>query len=200
MCPGGEVIAAASECGGVTSNGMSDSARDGAYANSAILVDVGPADFGGDHPLAGVAFQRGYERAAFLCAKNRTSSLPERRGSPSAALLPTEALADFFGENSVFEECLPVFALRAIRGALPVFGGRIQGFDAPTARLYGPETRSSSPVRIPRGSDGMSNITGVYPAGEGAGYAGGILSAAVDGLRAAEHLFLCHRQGAGGLK
>jgi uncharacterized FAD-dependent dehydrogenase len=175
MCPGGEVVAAASEPGGVCSNGMSNSARDGEYANSAVLVDVKQSDFGSDHPLAGVEFQRRYERLAMAAVK----------GSPSM-LLPTETLGAFIGSGSVLQGCLPDFVTDEIRDALPVFGRRIRGFDSPDAMLYGPETRSSAPVRIPRDENGSCNIRGVFPAGEGAGYAGGIMSAAVDGIKAAE--------------
>jgi uncharacterized FAD-dependent dehydrogenase len=185
MCPGGEVVTAASEPDGVCSNGMSNSARDGEYANSAVLVDVRQSDFGSDHPLAGVEFQRKYERLAAITinhAKKRDSS---QKDSPSM-LLPTETLHAFNESGSILSKCLPDFVTDSIREALPKFGRRIESFDAPDARLYGPETRSSAPVRIPRDENGSCNIRGVFPAGEGAGYAGGIMSAAVDGIKAAE--------------
>jgi uncharacterized FAD-dependent dehydrogenase len=227
MCPGGEVIACASEQGGIFSNGMSYGARSGAFANSAILVDVRTEDFASTSPLAGLDFRRIYERQAFaLSAQVRAASAQPAGGSPSpvpstasaasvpcalpafpcaasarptgdaphmsaapshkARLLPSERVAGFLGADSLLASCLPEFAVRGIRTALPRFGRKLQGFDAPDAWLYGPETRSSSPVRIPRDEDGMANIPGVFPAGEGAGYAGGIMSAAVDGLRAAQ--------------
>jgi uncharacterized FAD-dependent dehydrogenase len=178
MCPGGEVVAAASERGGVTSNGMSNNARSGEYANSALLVDVRVDDFTSAHPLAGVEFQRTWERAAYSAADS---------------LLPVETLGEFMGEHSVLASCLPDFAVRGIREALPVFGKHIEGFDAPDAKLYGPETRSSSPVRIPRGETMQSAVTGLYPCGEGAGYAGGIMSAAIDGIKAAERIIAAFR-------
>ncbi|MDR1068123.1 MAG: FAD-dependent oxidoreductase [Clostridiales Family XIII bacterium] len=173
MCPGGEVVAAASERGGVTSNGMSNNARSGEYANSAVLVDVRVDDFESAHPLAGVEFQRRWERAAY---------------SIKDSLLPSETLGEFMGENSILAACLPDFAVRDIREALPAFGKRIEGFDMPSAKLYGPETRSSSPVRIPRGKTMQAAVAGLYPCGEGAGYAGGIMSAAIDGIKAAEQI------------
>jgi uncharacterized FAD-dependent dehydrogenase len=185
MCPGGEVVAAASEPDGVFSNGMSNSARDGEYANSAVLVDVRRSDFGSDHPLAGVEFQRKYERLAAITishAKKRDSS----QNDSLSMLLPTETLHAFNESGSILSKCLPDFVTDSIREALPKFGKRIEDFGAPDARLYGPETRSSAPVRIPRDENGVSNIGGVFPVGEGAGYAGGIMSAAVDGIKAAE--------------
>jgi uncharacterized FAD-dependent dehydrogenase len=180
MCPGGEIIAAASEYGGVCSNGMSNHARDGKYANSALLVDVRTEDFASNNPLAGVEFQRKWERAAFDIIKNQKSG----------ALLPTETIKEFYSSDSILAKCLPNFAVHDIREALPVFGKKIHDFDAPDTRLCGPETRSSAPVRITRNKATMqSNIKGIYPCGEGAGFAGGIMSAAVDGIKAAEMIF-----------
>jgi uncharacterized FAD-dependent dehydrogenase len=177
MCPGGEIISAASESGGVCSNGMSNHARNGKYANSAILTDVRTSDFASNHPLAGVEFQRKWERAAFEIAANQKSG----------ALLPTETVEEFYSSESTLAKCLPNFAAQNIREALPVFGKKIRGFDAPDTRLCGPETRSSAPVRITRDKTTMqSNVPGIYPCGEGAGFAGGIMSAAVDGIKAAE--------------
>jgi uncharacterized FAD-dependent dehydrogenase len=188
MCPGGEVIAAASEPDGICSNGMSNSTRDGAHANSAVLVDVRVSDFESDHPLAGVEFQRKYEHlAAMAIGKQHTHGTWARDlTSQNFGLLPTEHLSEFCEPGSILRSCLPDFVADSIKEALPVFGRRIKGFDAPDARLYGPETRSSAPLRIPRDESGASNIRGVFPAGEGAGYAGGIMSAAVDGIKAAE--------------
>ena len=173
MCPGGSVINAASEADGVVSNGMSDMLRDGPMANSAVVVNVGPEDFGDDSPLAGVEFQRRIERAAAAVA-----------ASPGQARsgLPRHTVSDLSGASY-----MPAFVLDTIARALPVMGRKIRGFDAPDTPLYGPETRTSSPVRVTRG-DNMTAIRNdcLYPCGEGAGYAGGIVSAAVDGLHVAE--------------
>jgi uncharacterized FAD-dependent dehydrogenase len=175
MCPGGVVIPAASEPGYTVTNGMSDKARAGDMANSALLVDVRVSDFASGSPLAGIEFQRAYERAAFAS-----------KASPRPYAPPTESLADFMTEAGALAACLPPFAVSAIRESLPIFAKKIKGFDMPDAKLYGVETRSSSPVRIPRGQDMLSNIRGIYAGGEGAGSAGGIVSAAVDGVRLAE--------------
>jgi hypothetical protein len=192
MCPGGTVVAAASEPGRVVTNGMSQYSRNERNANAGIVVDITPeVDFPG-HPLAGVELQRHWEAKAFV-AGGETYAAPGQRlgdflaGRPSAELggvapsyKPGVHLTDLAG-------CLPDFAIEAIREALPVFGRQIPGFDDPDALLTGVETRTSSPVRIPRGKDFQSlNTEGLYPAGEGAGYAGGILSAAVDGIKVAE--------------
>ena len=194
MCPGGEVIAAASEAGGVVTNGMSRFARDGENANAALLVDVQPADFGGEGPLAGVAFQRRWERAAFLAGGGDYRAPAQRMedflsgrasarlGSVRASYAPGVTPADL-------RACLPAFAVESMREACAIFGRRLRGYDAPDAVLTGVETRSSSPVRIPRGEDGQSvGLAGLYPCGEGAGYAGGILSSAVDGVKQAENV------------
>jgi len=191
MCPGGEVIAAASEEGGVVTNGMSELARNGQNANSAIMVGVTPADFPGDDPCAGFEFQRQWERAAFAAA-----------GGTYAA--PAQLLADFNARRasthlgavlptyrpgvvpSDLRQCLPEYACDTIKKAVRAFSHQLKGFDLPHAVMTGVETRSSCPVRLTRGDDLQSTIGGVYPAGEGAGYAGGIMSAAVDGIRVAE--------------
>ncbi len=193
MCPGGQVVAAASEEGGVVTNGMSAFARDGENANAALLCSVNPEDFGPGDVLAGVEFQRKYERLAYALG-GRSYRAPAQtvgdflsgrastslgRVQPSYA--PGVALADLSG-------CLPPFAAQALRQALPLFDRRIRGFADEDALLTGVETRSSSPVRIRRGEDFQSNLRGLYPCGEGAGYAGGIMSAAVDGLRCAAAL------------
>ncbi|MDR0851586.1 MAG: NAD(FAD)-utilizing dehydrogenase [Clostridiales Family XIII bacterium] len=188
MCPGGTVAAAASEQGCVFSNGMSDRARDSGNANSAVLVDVRTSDFGSDDPLAGILFQQKYERAAFeLVRSTQSAHSPEQISvRENAYRLPTETIREFYGNDSMLGRCLPAFVVRGLREAFPVFGRKITGFDDETAMLFGPETRSSSPVRVLRREDMQSNIRGVYPCGEGAGYAGGIMSAAVDGIKAAE--------------
>ena len=192
MCPGGTVVAAASEPDSVVTNGMSCFARDAENANSALLVGVEPSDFGSDHPLAGMFLQREIERRAFelgghtgrapcqlagdLLAGRASSSL----GSVTPSYRPGVVPGDL-------RELLPGFITEAMREALPLLGRKLRGFDLPDAVLTGPETRSSSPVRIPRGETLESvDAVGLYPCGEGAGYAGGITSAAVDGVRCAE--------------
>ena len=191
MCPGGEVIAAASEHGGVVTNGMSLSARSAVNANAAVLVGVSPQDFPGESPLSGFVFQRHWEALAFALG-GASHAAPVQlvgdllRGVPSAALgrvapsyRPGVLPADL-------RRCLPPYVIDTLRMALPSFGRRIEGFDLPDAVLTGVETRSSSPVRMPRSPQCEGSIGGIYPAGEGAGYAGGIMSAAADGIRVAE--------------
>ena len=171
MCPGGEIIIASSEQGGVVTNGMSYNARNGNYANSALLVDVRTSDFENDDPLAGLEFQRKYEAIAY------------EKGNGYNA--PSVRWKDFNGSD--VEKCLPKFAAESIIEAMPHLGKKLKGFDGKHAVMKAVETRSSSPVRIIRDKQKMmSNITGLYPAGEGAGYAGGIVSSAVDGMKVAE--------------
>ena len=197
MCPGGEVVPAASEPDGVVTNGMSRFAREGRNANSAVLVSVRPEDFGAPDPLAGLDFQRLWERAAFALGGGGHAAPVQRledflAGRPSArlgAVLPTYRPGHRPGDLA---RCLPEFAVRALRGAMPALERRLRGFASADALLTGIETRSSSPVRVPRGDGGESSVRGLYPAGEGAGYAGGIVSAAVDGLRAAEAVIRRH--------
>lgn len=190
MCPGGSVIAAASEAGGVVVNGMSHYNRASGSANSAIAVNVNPGDFGSDI-LDGIEFQRKYERLAFDLA-GRTYYAPVqtvgdflsgRSGSRDFLIPPSYGPGI---KTANLAECLPEFAVGAIRRALPDFGRKISGFDHPGAVLTGVETRTSSPLRILRGENRQSvNVAGLYPMGEGAGYAGGIMSAALDGLNTA---------------
>ena len=179
MCPGGEVVVCTTAEGELCVNGMSRRRRDSGTANSGILCDVKTEDFGSDDVLAGVRFQEKYERLAFL---NGGSDFTPPRCS----------MKDFLeGESgparSVIDS-LPGFASEALREAVPHFARRIHGYDDPDAVVTAVETRSSSPVRIVRGETGESSISGIYPAGEGAGYAGGITSAACDGIRAAWHI------------
>jgi uncharacterized FAD-dependent dehydrogenase len=192
MCPGGTVVAAASEPGRVVTNGMSQYSRKERNANAGIVVGVTPeVDYPG-HPLAGVELQRHFEAHAFAVGGG-TYAAPGQRvgdflaGRPSVgfgAIVPSYKPGVLPTDLS---DCLPDFAIAAIREALPAFGRKIPGFDDPDAMLTGVETRTSSPVRITRGADFQSlNTAGLYPAGEGAGYAGGILSAAVDGIKVAE--------------
>lgn len=188
MCPGGQVIGATAEYGGVNVNGMSLHARNGRNANAALLVGVGPGDYGDDHPLAGVAFQRGIERAAFQAAGGfqapcqRVEDLLKGRETTSiGAVRPSYLPGVVPGDLRC---CLPAFVIDNFKLALPKLGQRLRGFDGPDALLTGPETRSSSPLRILRNQNQESAIGGIFPLGEGAGYAGGIVSAALDGMRA----------------
>ena len=191
MCPGGQVGAAASEAGGVVVNGMSLYARDGENANSALLVNVLPEDFGGEDPLAGVRFQQKWERAAFRAgggdyrapAQKVGDFLACRDSDGPGKVTPSYRPGVKWGS---LDDCLPEFVTSAMREALPLLDRKLKGFAHPDAVLTGVETRSSSPVRIERDKGCVSNIVGLYPCGEGAGYAGGIMSAAVDGIRCAE--------------
>ena len=174
MCPGGYVINASSEEGTAVTNGMSNSGRDGKYANSGLLVDVRTSDFPSEHPLAGIELQRKYERLAY-----------ENGGGK----LPRTDYAHFCREpDDAVRRSLPGFASEAIIEAMPYLGRKLKGFDSDDAIMTAVETRSSSPVRIIRDEAHQACIAGVYPAGEGPGYAGGIMSAAVDGIKTAEKI------------
>ncbi|MEG0597149.1 MAG: FAD-binding protein [Oscillospiraceae bacterium] len=191
VCPGGQIVAAASEMGGVVTNGMSYRARDGKNCNGGILVNVTPADFEGTSPLAGIAFQSEWEKAAARLGEKRFYAPVQTMGDflsgvPSKNLGNVQPTYRPGVTPSNLTKCLPGFVTDTLRSALPVFDGKLHGFTAPGALLVGVETRSSSPVRILRGENLQSTVEGLYPCGEGAGYAGGILSAAVDGIRVAE--------------
>jgi len=190
MCPGGEVVVASSEPEGMVVNGMSRQERGGDRSNSALVVAVRRADFGGDDPLAGVRFQRLWEEAAFRAgggdyrapAQNLMAFLGRGGGPLASTARPGVTEADLTG-------VLPPFVTDALRRALPHFERRMRGFLTVEATLTGVETRTSAPLRILRGENGQSvSHPGLYPAGEGAGYAGGIMSAALDGLRIAEQI------------
>lgn len=193
MCPGGTVVAAASEPGGIVTNGMSLHARDGKNANAALAVPVSPEDYADGTPLGGVAFQRGIERAAYLVT--RSSRAPCQtvggflRGACSTRageVGPTYTAGVVYGDIAPL---FPAYVTEMLRKSLPVFGRKLRGFDAAGAVLTAPETRTSSPVRILRGGSLSSeSVEGLLPCGEGAGYAGGIMSAAVDGLRVASRI------------
>ena len=191
VCPGGQVVAAASQQGGVVTNGMSLRARDGANINGGLLVGVGPEDFPEGDVLAGVRFQEQWERAAFQAgggsfqapAQRVEDFLLQRPSQGPGAVLPTYRPGVAWGE---LEGCLPGYVTETLRQALPLMDKKLHGFAAPDAVLTGVETRSSSPVRILRDESLQSHLRGLYPCGEGAGYAGGIVSAAVDGIRVAE--------------
>ncbi len=195
MCPGGTVVAATSEAGCVVTNGMSQYSRNERNANSAIVVGITPDDYPG-HPLAGIELQRQWERRAFALG-GASYEAPGQlvgdfiTGRPSTALgsvVPSYTPGVRLGDLST---SLPDYAIEAIREALPAFDKQIKGFAMHDAVLTGVETRTSSPIRIKRDDDCQSiNTRGLYPAGEGAGYAGGILSAAVDGIKVAEAVAL----------
>lgn len=190
MCPGGEVIAAASEAGGVCTNGMSRSRRDGENANAALLVTLHAEDFPYEGVLGGMYWQREIEKKAYSLGNDYKA--------------PAQTVGDFLnhkpttGQGSVtpsyrpgvrycdLHEVLPERITSVMENALPELGKKLHGFDNPEAVMTAPETRSSSPVRILRSENRMSEIRGLYPCGEGAGYAGGITSAAVDGMKCAE--------------
>lgn len=194
MCPGGHVIAACSEPEMLSTNGMSYRARKAVNANSGLLVGVGPADYGDTHPLSGVEFQRRWERAAYrLGGGNYHAPVQLVRdllagrasmylGSVTPSYTPCVTPSDL-------SHCLPEYVIKALQEAIPAIAQKIKGFDLPDAVLTGVETRSSSPVRICRDDSGQSiSVKGLFPAGEGAGYAGGIMSAAMDGMKAAEQM------------
>lgn len=193
MCPGGSVVAAASQAGHVVTNGMSTFARDGENANSALLISVSPDDFPGDDPLSGVRFQEKWESLAFRLG-GADFRAPAQLVGDFLAGRPSRALGGVRPSYrpgvtlAPLRECLPDYAIRGMQEALRVFDRRLKGFAAADAVLTGVETRSSSPLRIDRGADLQASVRGLYPSGEGAGYAGGILSAAVDGIRCAEAL------------
>jgi uncharacterized FAD-dependent dehydrogenase len=195
VCPGGVVVASASEPDGIVTNGMSYRARDGANINGALLVNVTPEDFPGGGALAGVEFQRELEQRAFRLGGGNGYA-PAQTVGDFLAGKPSErggAIVPSYRPGvrwTALDEALPDFACESLRAALPRLGRKVRGFDAPEAVLTGVETRSSSPVRIVRGDTlCATRAAGVYPCGEGAGYAGGIVSAAVDGIRAAEAIF-----------
>ena len=192
MCPGGTVVAATSEEGRVATNGMSQYSRNERNANSGFVVAIDPArDYPGD-PLAGIALQRHWEERAFVAGGSNYKAPAQRVGDflanrASTTLGSVEPSYRPGVEPTDLSLCLPDFVTDAMREALPVFGRQIKDYDHPDVVMTGVETRTSSPVRFTRGEDGQSlNTIGLFPAGEGAGYAGGILSAAVDGIRAAE--------------
>lgn len=192
VCPGGQVVAAASETGRTVTNGMSEYARSGENINGALLVNVTAEDFPSPHPLAGIALQRQVEEAAFALGGDYRAPCQRvedfLRGAPSTG---AGRVTPSYRPGVVYTDmarCLPPFIAETLRLALPVLGKKLKGYDDPDALLTGVETRSSSPVRLVRDDRYEANIRGIYPCGEGAGYAGGILSAAADGMRCAEKL------------
>ena len=192
MCPGGSVVAAASEKNTVVTNGMSEFKRDKENANSALLVGVTPEDFGSENPLSGVEFQRKIERAAFIAGggdykapvQRVSDLLSVRKSTAVGSVVPSYKPGYNFAEIG---EYLPEYVCDGLREAIPLLDNKLHGFADPDAVVTGAETRSSSPVRILRGENLEAvSCGGVYPCGEGAGYAGGIVSAAVDGIKCAE--------------
>ena len=191
VCPGGQVVAAASESERLVTNGMSLRSRNGENINGGLLVNVGPSDFGGSHPLAGMRFQQEWENRAYKVGGGNFYA-------------PVQTVGDFLSGNASkkignviptyqpgvkptdMRSCLPDYVSQTLSGAIPIFDCSLKGFADSNAILTGIETRSSSPVRILRGEDYQSGVKGIFPCGEGAGYAGGITSAAVDGIKVAE--------------
>lgn len=198
MCPGGSVVAAASEQEGIVTNGMSKHARDADNSNAAFLVSVTPKDFGSNDPLAGIELQREIEQRAFVVAGENykapatsVGAFMDRRAAAISSVKPsypigTVALAP--------EEYLPDYVTDSLRAAIPDFNAWMPGFLLPEAAMTGPETRTTSPVRVlrDRGFE-AEGVRGLYPTGEGAGYAGGIISSARDGLMVAEAIILKHK-------
>ncbi|MDE5753232.1 MAG: hypothetical protein K2H89_01610 [Oscillospiraceae bacterium] len=192
MCPGGEVVPASSESGHLAINGMSNFARNGKNANSALLVGIQPGDFGSEHPLAGMYLQREIEKKAFLAAGGNYAApvicvgdfLKHRNSQKFGTVQPSYRPGTTFVSPDAY---LPDFFCETLRQGIPELEKRIKGFAAPDAVLTGVESRSSSPVRMCRDENFQSmGFSGIYPCGEGAGYAGGITSAAVDGIKCAE--------------
>jgi hypothetical protein len=203
MCPGGLVVGAASEQGGVVTNGMSQHSRNERNANSGLVVNVTLADLepygqGPEDPLAGVAFQRHWEKLAFALGGGGFRAPAQRVGGFLDAAPgvpgPPGVLPSFQPgvTDADLSACLPAFVTAALREALPVFERQIPGYCQHDAVLTAVETRTSSPLRIPRRPDSLesANTPGLFPGGEGAGYAGGILSAAIDGIKLAEQVAL----------
>ncbi len=193
VCPGGQVVAAASEAGRTVTNGMSFYARDGVNCNGGLLVGVTPADFPDRGPLGGIAFQRELEERAFTAggggftapAQRLEDFLLRRPSQGPGAVAPTYRPGVRWCD---LWEVLPGFLCQSLAEALPILDGKVRGYACPDAVLTAVETRSSCPLRILRDETGQSAVRGLWPCGEGAGYAGGILSAAADGLRAAERV------------
>ncbi|PKN05471.1 MAG: hypothetical protein CVU74_01590 [Deltaproteobacteria bacterium HGW-Deltaproteobacteria-9] len=191
MCPGGQVIGCSASAGGVVTNGMSASRRDGPYANSAVVVNVRVDDFG-DAPLTGLAFRRHWEERAFALGGSDYHAPAQRlsdflREAPGGAIGPTTFRPGVRAAS--LREALPDFVAEALREGFRIFERKMPGFISAEAHLIGVETRTSSPVRISRGADGQSvTMAGIYPCGEGSGYAGGIISSALDGIRAARQM------------
>jgi uncharacterized FAD-dependent dehydrogenase len=196
MCPGGSVVAAASEQGGIVTNGMSEYARNADNSNAALLVSVTPSDFGSDDPFAGIALQQSIERRAFLVAGEsyKAPSFPLgsfMSGEATESISPSYPI----GTELISPEAyLPDYVTHSLRAAIPDFDAWMPGYNLSSAVLTGPETRTTSPVRLRRTADyEAEGIRGLYPTGEGAGYAGGIISSARDGVLIAERIIENHK-------
>ncbi len=197
MCPGGYVVNASSEEKHLAVNGMSNHGRDSENANSALVVTIGPKDFGSE-PLAGIAYQRNLERKAYEMGKGaipiqlledfKSKITSSKLGEVSPQIKGSFTFSDL-------NQLLPEEICDSIKEALPIFGKKIEGYDRWDAVFSGIESRTSSPVRIPRDENFLSNIDGIYPIGEGAGYAGGITTAAIDGVKVAEAIAKVYRSG-----
>ncbi len=193
MCPGGLVVASSSGCNEIVTNGMSYYSRAGKNANSAILVGVGPEDYESKHPLAGIYFQKKYEEAAYELGGSNYSApiqlvgdfLEDRVSKKIKSVRPTYQPGTKF---AMLKDALPDYVTETLKEALVYWDRRISGFSSSESILTGVETRSSAPLRILRDKDMQTTISGLFVGGEGAGYAGGIMSAAVDGIRLAEHI------------
>lgn len=199
MCPGGVVTASASEVGGVVTNGMSFHERDLENANSAVVVTINPEDFGGqEDPLAGIEFQRKWEKLAFEVGGGNYRApiqlfkdFKEKKVSKTFGdIYPTYRPGSTFGN---LWDCLPEYVCESLVEGITAFGRLLTGYDRPDTLLTGVETRTSSPLRIVRDKEMQSSIRGVYPCGEGSGYAGGIMSAAIDGLKVAEQIIQTYK-------
>lgn len=198
MCPGGHVVNASSEPGHITVNGMSYHARNSENANSAVIVNVKPGDFGTDHPLAGIAFQRKWEAKCFeVCGGQNKIPVQlfddfknHKVSNGYGDIKPVHKGIDVFAD---LNQCLPSYVCESLVEGIENFGTKIKGFDRGDALLSGIEARTSSPVRMVRDDTFQSNLGGIFPCGEGAGYAGGITSAAMDGLRVAEAVAAIYR-------
>lgn len=198
MCPGGVVIGSSSSTGQVVTNGMSYYARDGVNANSAIVVSVNPSDFGFD-AMEGVRFQEDLERQAFALGGSDFTAPAERlidfmRGTRPTGFSVVKPTYRPGVKTNDISKCLPDFVSAGVKEGVGSFSHMMKGFDMPDAVLTAVETRTSSPLRILRNENGeAARMGGLYPVGEGAGYAGGIVSAAVDGIKAAERLIKIYR-------
>lgn len=198
MCPGGYVVCASSEKGGVVTNGMSESHRNNANANAALLVNVVPGDFGSSHPMAGVEFQRKLEQKAFMLGGGNYFApiqllgdfLHDRPSTRIGSVNPSYRPGVKFAQMT---DVLPNYVADTLKEAIVDFDHKLKGFALSDAVLIGIETRSSSPIRILRSEKHQASIKGLYPMGEGAGYSGGIMSSAVDGIKTAEKIIENYR-------
>ncbi len=191
MCPGGYVVNSSSEIGHLCVNGMSNRDRGGKNSNSAVIVTVTPKDFPGQDPLAGIRFQQTYEKLAYSAAFGK---IPVQLFADFVRDIPSVSYGEFSSQTkggcgfANVRSCLPREVGDSIEEGILAFGQKIKGYDREDALISGVETRTSSPVRIPRDETGSSSLKGLYPCGEGAGYAGGITSAAIDGIKVAENI------------